>query len=39
VYDRYLKANQVESGAASYGEVVRLVLGTKMGPGWVPALD
>jgi hypothetical protein len=39
VYDRYLKANQVESGAASYGEVIRLVLGTKMAPGWVPTLD
>jgi hypothetical protein len=39
VYDRYLKANQVESGAASYGEVIRLVLGTKMGPGWTPTLD
>jgi hypothetical protein len=39
VYDRYLKANQVESGAASYGDVIRLVLGTKMGPGWIPMLD
>lgn len=39
VYDRYLKANQVESGAASYGEVIRLVLGTRMGPDWVPLRD
>jgi hypothetical protein len=27
-YDRYLKANRVESGTASYAEVVRLILGT-----------
>jgi len=31
VYDRYLKANRVESGTASYGEVVQLVLGTRLG--------
>ena len=31
VYDRYLKANRVEAGAASYAQVVRLVLGTRMG--------
>jgi hypothetical protein len=36
VYDRYLKANRVEAGAASYGEVVRLVLGVRFGPGWKP---
>jgi hypothetical protein len=29
VYDEYLKANRVESGARSYGEVVTLVLGTR----------
>ncbi len=29
MYDRYLKANRVEAGAASYAEVVRLVLGVK----------
>ncbi len=28
VYDRYLRANRVEAGIASYGEVVDLVLGT-----------
>jgi hypothetical protein len=28
VYDRYLKANRVGAGTASYGEVVQLVLGT-----------
>ena len=29
VYDQYLRANRVESGVASYGEVVDLVLGTR----------
>jgi hypothetical protein len=37
-YDRYLKANRVESGAASYQEVLRLVLGTRFGDGWTPVL-
>ena len=36
VYDRYLKANRVEAGAASYGAVVRLALGTRYGPDWTP---
>ena len=36
VYDRYLKANRIEAGAASYGEVVRLVLGVRFGPSWTP---
>jgi hypothetical protein len=31
VYDTYLKANRVEAGAASYEQVVRLVLGTQLG--------
>lgn len=31
VYDQYLKANRVEAGVASYGEVVDLVLGAR---GW-----
>jgi hypothetical protein len=31
VYDRYLKANRVEAGTASYAQVVRLVLGTRIG--------
>jgi hypothetical protein len=30
VYDSYLKANRVEAGAASYDEVVRLVLGVRI---------
>ena len=36
VYDRYLKANRVERGAASYDEVVRLVLGVRFSPDGVP---
>jgi hypothetical protein len=38
VYDRYLKANRVEAGAASYAEVVRLALGARYGPDWTPLL-
>ena len=38
VYDRYLKANRVEAGAASYAEVVRLALGARFGPEWTPML-
>ena len=37
VYDRFLKANRIQAGAASYGEVVRLVLGARLGEG--PVLD
>ena len=36
VYDRYLKANRVQSGVESYGHVVQLVLGVRFDPGWVP---
>jgi Protein of unknown function (DUF3810) len=32
VYNQYLKANRVESGAASYAEVIRLILGTRFNP-------
>ena len=32
VYNQYLKANRVESGAASYAEVIRLILGTRFSP-------
>lgn len=35
-YDQYLKANRVESGTASYAEVVKLVLGVPFDTGWVP---
>jgi hypothetical protein len=38
VYDRYLKANQVEEGTASYAQVVQLILGTRFGDGWTPVL-
>jgi hypothetical protein len=38
VYDRYLKVNRIEAGAASYDEVVRLVLGVRFGPDWTPLL-
>jgi hypothetical protein len=36
VYDGYLKANHVEQGAGSYGEVVQLVLGVSFEENWVP---
>jgi uncharacterized protein DUF3810 len=36
LYDRYLKANRVESGVRSYGHVVQLVLGARFDPGWTP---
>ena len=35
-YNQYLKANRVESGTASYAEVVKLVLGVSFDKGWVP---
>jgi len=38
LYDRYLKANRVEEGVESYGQVVKLVLGVKFRPGWVPQI-
>lgn len=39
VYDAYLKANRVEAGAASYDEVVRLVLGARFPSGRRPLDD
>lgn len=36
VYDTYLKANRVESGVRSYGEVVTLLLRARFAPGWTP---
>jgi hypothetical protein len=36
VYDKYLKANRVEAGAASYAEVVKLVVGARLPSGWEP---
>ena len=38
VYDQYLKANGIERGTRSYTDVVRLVLGTRLGATAVPAL-
>jgi len=36
VYDSYLKANRVEAGAASYGDVVQLALGARLASGRSP---
>jgi hypothetical protein len=36
VYDRFLKANRVEAGIRSYGEVVRLLLGTRFTEDGIP---
>ena len=36
VYDKYLKANRVEAGLRSYGEVVTLLLSARFDPGWIP---
>jgi hypothetical protein len=38
IYDSYLKANRVPAGAASYAEVVRLVLGVEFRDNWTPVL-
>jgi Protein of unknown function (DUF3810) len=38
VYDSYLKANRIEAGAASYADVVRLVLGVDFRTNWTPVL-
>ena len=38
VYDRFLKANRVTEGIASYDAVVTLILGTKFSPEWIPAI-
>jgi hypothetical protein len=34
LYDRYLKANRVESGVRSYGHVVQLILGARFDAQW-----
>jgi len=36
IYDRYLKANRVEAGTGSYAEVVKLILGVRLGSDWAP---
>jgi hypothetical protein len=38
VYDRFLKANRVEAGVRSYGEVLRLLLGTTFNEDGSPVL-
>jgi hypothetical protein len=38
LYDRFLKANRVEAGVRSYGEVVRLLLGTRFTEDGRPVL-
>jgi hypothetical protein len=38
-YDRYLRANRVESGARSYAEVIRLILGTQFSSEGTPVLS
>lgn len=38
LYDRFLKANRVEAGLQSYGEVLRLLLGTRFNEDGSPAL-
>ena len=38
VYDRFLKANRVEAGVRSYGEVLRLLLGTRFNEDGSPVL-
>jgi hypothetical protein len=36
VYDQYLRANRVEEGIRSYGEVVTLILRVRFEDGWTP---
>lgn len=38
VYDSYLKSQGVKDGIASYGAVLRLMVGTSFENGWVPRL-
>jgi len=36
VYDGYLRANRVEEGVRSYGQVINLILQARFEDGWVP---
>ena len=36
VYDQYLRANRVDEGIRSYGEVVNLILRVRFEDGWLP---
>lgn len=38
VYDSYLRAHRVSDGVASYGAVVRLMLGSRFDEDWAPRL-
>jgi hypothetical protein len=38
VYDGYLRSNRVTSGVRNYGEVVRLMVGTRFASGWTPVV-
>jgi uncharacterized protein DUF3810 len=38
VYDSYLRAQGVDEGIASYGAMLRLMVGTRFENGWVPQL-
>jgi uncharacterized protein DUF3810 len=38
VYDSYLRAQGVDEGIASYGAMLRLMLGTTFQDGWVPQM-
>jgi hypothetical protein len=35
-YDQYLKANRVDEGIRSYGEVITLILRARFDDGWIP---
>jgi hypothetical protein len=37
-YDQYLRANRIEGGVASYGDAIRLLLGTRFGSSWTPVM-
>ena len=37
-YDTYLRSQRVESGVRNYGEVIRLLAGTRFEAGWRPVL-
>jgi hypothetical protein len=36
MYDHYLRANRVDEGVRSYGEVISLILRTRFDDGWAP---
>ncbi len=38
IYDGYLRANRVADGIDSYDAVLRLMIGTRFGPGWTPGM-